>query len=384
MRVHRLLQLAVASVLVLGPLTAPPGVAGGSPGLTAVKRADIPPAVKLAIDFEAIQAATEAEREGDIEGAFLILDGAIERSPDDGTLITARGALRLAQGDQEAARVDFRQAIAANSNDPSGFAGLCLLAVLDGAPMQIEDACTAARNRNIVDPVYGQIMMATTILEADLGGVEVGTLDTLAVANPFVPAVRLLSLEANLRADKHAMARGDLQLLWQVYAPPRGGPPRILDRIAAFKLADVVGADIPCYLALAEVRLDWAEDRTSSGALVEQALTCRPGDETLRARRVVQLQRDAMTARDSGEHARAVGLFLEALALQPDDPILLSNLAHTAFEGSDLATAEAALRALLALTPDDPELRRNYGVTLMTLGREDEASTYLEDVEGSP
>lgn len=384
MTVHRLPELAIASILWLGTFGVPTGAAAESPGMSSVERSDIPRAVRLFIDFQAIHAAGEAEREGDVDGALAILDGAIERSPDDGTLITARGAVQLARGDLQAARADFDRAVAANSNDPSGFAGLCLVAVMEGGAMHIEDACTAARNRNIVDPVYGQIMMAATIMEADLGGVEVGTLDTLAVANPYVPAVRLLSLEVNLRAGKHAMARGDLQLLWQVYTPPDGSPPRIIDRIAAFKLADIVGTDIPCYLTLAEVEIDRLEGRTSSTARIEQAMACAPDDAAIRGERIEQLGRDALTARGNGEHSRAVGLLQAALALQPDDPVLLENLAHTAFEGGDVATTEAALSRLLAITPGDPELRRNYGITLMALGRDDEARPYLEGGDGSP
>ncbi len=383
MEARRTRTLAAASVALLVSFTiAPrPAWAQGSDFEDTIK---IPDPVKLTIDFASIAAASEAEAEGDVEGALAILDGAIERSPDDGTLITARGAVRLARGDLEAARGDFERAVAANSDDPSGFAGLCVMAALGGSALKIQDACTAARNRNIEDPIYAEIMMASHMLEGRLSTVVGGTLDTLVVANPYVPALRLLSLEANLRGEKPAMARDDLRLLWQIYEPPRNRPPRILDRIAAFKLADIVGADLPCYLANAEVQLDRLEGKAPSPARTEQAFACRPDDESLRADRVEQLNGDAMAARAAGEHARAVALFQEALVLTPDDPVLLNNLAHTAFEAGDPATAETALRALLTLTPDDPELRRNYGICLMALGREDEAGPYLEGVEGGP
>jgi len=343
-----------------------------------------PRPVRLFIDYATIEAASAAERQGDVGEALAILGEAIEREDGDGTLIAARGAVHLQRGDVEAARADFERAIAANSNDPSGFAGLCVLAVMEGAPMRAEDHCTAARNRNIVDPVYGQILMASKIMEVGLGEVEVGTLDALAVANPYVPAIRLLSLEANLRGHKNSMARGDLGLLWQVYELPGDAPPRILDRIAAFKLADLVGAAIPCYLASAEVRVDRMEGKTPPARRVQQALACQPDDALLRAERVDHLNRAAMTARDAGHDAQAIGLLQEAVKIAPDDPILLYNLADTAFEGGDPSTAEAALRSLLTMTPDDPAVRRDYGICLMALGREDKARPYLEDAGGNP
>jgi Flp pilus assembly protein TadD len=381
---HRLATAGVGLVLI-GLLPADAQTVFPSPAGEGVDNIiEVPRPVRLSIDFETIQAATETERDGDVEEALRILDGGIERRPKDGTLIAARGAVHLQGGDLVAARADFERAIAANSHDPSGFAGLCVLAVLEGAPMRIEDHCRAARNRNIVDPVYGQIAMATTIMGANLGAVEVRMLDTLAVANPYVPAIRLLSLEVCLSAGNSAMARGDLRLLWQVYELPGDAPPRILDRIAAFKLADIVGADIPCYLALAEVEIDRHEGKTSSSARIEQAFACEPDNETLRADRVEQLNRGALAARDNGDYVQAISLLQEATALEPTDPALLDNLAHVAFEGGDPATAEAALLALLTLTPDDPELRYNYGVCLVALGREEEARPFLQGLESSP
>ena len=378
------LVAVAATILVLVAAPSRTASAQGSGSENFEDTVKMPDPVKLTIDFASIAAATEAEAEGDVEGALAILGGAIERTPEDGTLITARGAVHLIRGDLEAARADFDRAVDVNSDDPSGFAGLCMLAVLEDKKLAVQDACTAARNRNIEDPVYAEIMLTAHMLEGRLSTVVGSALDTLVVANPYVPALRLLSLEANLQGEKPALARDDLRLLWQVYDPPGTKPPRILDRIAAFKLADIVGADIPCYLAMAEVKVDRMEGKTPAPARVEQAMVCQPEDESLRTERVEQLNGEAMTARANGEHAKAIALFQEALTLQPDDPVLLNNLAHSAFEGGDPATAEVALRALLTLTPDDPELRKNYGICLMALGREDEARPYLEGVEGAP
>jgi Flp pilus assembly protein TadD len=374
-------ELAVAVLLLLGSLTLPR--TASAQAYTQEQLEDtvaVPDPVVLTIDFAAIAEATRAEQTGDVEGALAILDGAIERGPGDGTLIAARGAVLLQAGDREGARAEFTRAVAANSDDPSGFAGLCAMAVLDGAGMHIEDACTAARSRNIADPIYGEIAMATEMMEGRLSDVVVSTLDTLAVANPYVPAIRLLSLEANIEAGNASMARSDLRLLLQVFEPPGGVTPRILDRIAAFKLADIVGADMPCALAWAEVRIARLEGIETASAHLERVAICRPDDESVREQRLAQLNREGMEARATGDHATAIARFQAAMDIRDDDPVLLNNLAHTAFEGGDPATAERALRALLALTPDDAEMRRNLGICLMAQGREDEAKPYLEEV----
>ena len=333
---------------------------------------------KLSIDFASIETATVMERDGDTSGALAVLEGASERSPEDGTLLAARGAILLRSGDVEAARIEFQRAVDANPSDPSGFAGQCVLAVMEGRPMIAEDRCLAARTRNIEDPIYAEISMAAGMLDNALGDVATSALDTLVVANPYVPALRLLSLEANLRVGNDQLARNDLGLLHQIYHPPGDAPPRILDRIAAFKLADIVGPDIPCSLAWSEVQLLRLEEREPTGKLLLRAAACRPDDDSLRSERVEQLNRDAVAARANGDHATAVDLLRQALELQPDDTVLLNNLAHFAFEGGDPTSAEAALRRLLELSPDDADLRRNYGIALMALGREDEAQPYLE------
>ncbi|MDP7113119.1 MAG: tetratricopeptide repeat protein [Myxococcota bacterium] len=372
-------ELAVAFLLLLASLALPRSVSAQAYSQEQLETTvAIPDPVKLTIDFAAIAEATVAEQEGDVEGALAILDAAIERGPDDGTLIAARGAVLLQAGDPDGARAEFTRAVAANSDDPSGFAGLCAMAVLEGAGMRIEDSCTAARSRNLQDPIYAEIAMATEMMEGRLSDVVVGTLDTLAVANPYVPAIRLLSLEANIEAGNTSMARSDLRLLWQVFAPPGGVTPRILDRIAAFKLADIVGADMPCALAWAEIRIGRLEGNDTAASYLEKVATCRPEGESVREQRLAQLNREGMEARTTGDHATAIARFRAAMDIRDDDPVLLNNLAHTAFEGGDPATAELALRALLALTPDDAEVRRNLGICLMALGREDEARPYLE------
>lgn len=345
------------------------------PTAAADEEADEP--IQLDIDFATIQAATELEQAGDVPGALAALDAAIAGRPADATLIASRGAVLLQSGDIEGARAEFDRAVQANSDDPSGFAGRCWFAIHDGKQGLADSACSAARTRNLEDPIYRQVGVTSGMLTSDSNPAAAATLDTLVNANPFVPALRLVSLEANLRAERYGQAKVDLQMARQMYQPAQG-PPRIIDRLAAYRLADLVGIDMDCFLSNAALTIAQGEGREPDLATLERMARCRPDDPSHAEKVVEHHNREGLAARGKGEYAAAVEHFRAALALRPDDPVLWTNLAVSAFEGQDLETAEEGLARVLELTPDDAEARKNYGVVLMMLGREDEARPYLE------
>ncbi len=335
--------------------------------------------IQLAIDFVAIQKATEQEQAGDAQGAIETLRAAVEASPEDATLIAALGAVLLEQGKLEEARAEFERAVAANNDDPSGHAGLCYLGAMESDSSAVAVRCETARNRNISDPVYMKIMMSAELLQNGIHDSTVGMLDGLVMSNPYVPALRLLSLEANLRAERPDGGRQDLVMLEQIYRPAGKPMPRILDRISAFKLADVVGTDIPCFLDYAQWQIAALDGAVISTETIERLSTCRGGDEPAYDKALVERHNeDGMKARTAGQLAVAIEAFNAALALEPDNLVVLSNLSYTAFESKDLALAEQTLKHILELTPDDPEARRNYGILLLAQGREEESKEYVD------
>jgi tetratricopeptide (TPR) repeat protein len=168
-------------------------------------------------------------------------------------------------------------------------------------------------------------------------------------------------------------------LLRQVYQPADGSPPRLIDRVAAFKLADIVGADLDCTLDAASVDISEGNGGQPTAEALLRRAECRPGEtEDPTAHILAQYNSDAMAARAAGDPDTAIDLWTKALELTPDDTTLLTNLSYCAFEAGRLELTETTLRHLLQLQPDNAEARRNYGITLLALGREPEARPYLK------
>jgi Flp pilus assembly protein TadD len=343
----------------------------------------LPDPVKLKIDFASIAAADELERAGDTEGALAILERAALDHPDDGTVIAAMGAIHVRYGDLEQAEAFFQRAADANTDDPSGFAGLCYISVVEGKQGLATDRCNAARNRNIVDPVYGKITVAAEMMvTADMQFADVlpGTLDSLISAYPYVPAGRLLSLKARLDSGNFDAVRGDLVILRQMFEPEQSVV-RLIDLISAFRVADVVGADVSCLLSLAALQLREHDGKPPTIQDLERLVECRPDDESIVLRLVEHYNTEGVTARNNADLPSAVEAFRAGLAIAPDDTTLLNNLAYAAIENNDVEGAHEALSRLMELTPDDPQVRKNYGVTLMMLGREEEGRPYIEEAQ---
>ena len=373
-------SLALVVALVLLPARASAQGAFDEDVLDGYK---LPDPIKLSIDFASIAAADSLEGAGDTVGALALLEEASKRSPEDGTLVAAMGAIQVRLGDLEAAEALFQLAANVNTDDPSGYAGMCYVAVVDGKDGLAADRCNAARNRNIVDPVYGKITLAAEMMmsaEVEFADVLPGTLDALITAYPYVPAGRLLSLQVRLQEGNFEAAKPDLDMLRQMFQPANGVP-RIIDRISAFRVADVVGADIPCLLATATLQIREHDGKVAEFEDLERLAQCRPDDASITSRLVLHYNTEGMNHRNNGDLATATASFRAGLELAPEDTTLLTNLSFATFENGDLEGAEEALRRLLALTPDDPQVRKNYGVTLMMLGREEEGRPYIEEAQ---
>ena len=344
---------------------------------------ELDPPVKLTIDFASIAEADKLEASGDVEGALALLEQASLDHPDDGTLIAAMGAIHVQLGDLDKAEELFGRAADANTEDPSGFAGLCYIAVAQGKAGLAVDRCSAARNRNIVDPVYGQVTMVAEMLtnaEIEFADVLPSTVDGLVTAYPYVSVCRLLAVEAKIRGENYDAAKPDLAMLQQMFQPQHGVP-RLTDRLSAYRVADVVGTDIDCMISSATLKVREHEGQPADIEDLRQLAACRPDDESITSRLVQHYNTEGMNARNNADLPAAIVAFRAGLELAPEDATLLSNLSFATFESGDLEGAEEALRRLLAITPDDPQIRKNYGVTLMMLGREEEGRPYIEEAQ---
>ncbi|MBV9828731.1 MAG: tetratricopeptide repeat protein [Alphaproteobacteria bacterium] len=95
--------------------------------------------------------------------------------------------------------------------------------------------------------------------------------------------------------------------------------------------------------------------------------------EASRQRYAAYVIRRADARRDRGDFARAAGLYLRAVALDPRRPEIRVQLGHMLKELSRFQEAEAAYRQALAMASDDADSHLQLGHLMKLLGRLDEA-----------
>jgi Flp pilus assembly protein TadD len=69
-----------------------------------------------------------------------------------------------------------------------------------------------------------------------------------------------------------------------------------------------------------------------------------------------------------------------ALAARPDDPTVRFNLARAYAGAGELEKARDSYRALLRLAPDNWDAMFELGMTCVTLGQNNDARRYLQDL----
>lgn len=106
--------------------------------------------------------------------------------------------------------------------------------------------------------------------------------------------------------------------------------------------------------------LETARDRLAARALIERALALREDPNFLVS---LGLTYDAAT-----EAQGAFAALERALAIKPDFPIALNNLANLYADRGDFTRALAAFERALALTPDYAGAHYNYGSALLSSG----------------
>ncbi len=75
---------------------------------------------------------------------------------------------------------------------------------------------------------------------------------------------------------------------------------------------------------------------------------------------------------------KALVLAQNALAIRPDEPILLDTLGWIQFRGGDLDRALANLERAQAKLPDHPEINYHLGMAYLSAGKREEAKGHLE------
>lgn len=81
---------------------------------------------------------------------------------------------------------------------------------------------------------------------------------------------------------------------------------------------------------------------------------------------------------DLGEYRQALGLYDQALLLDPDNPAVLYGKAQALFHAGYRTEGAALMEFLTASAPDNPGVNYNYGLMLLALGDGARAQAYLE------
>ena len=95
------------------------------------------------------------------------------------------------------------------------------------------------------------------------------------------------------------------------------------------------------------------------------------------------LSAQGMVADQTGDHARAQGLYDAALKIAPNEPRVLSNLGLSYALARQLDAAETTLRLAAAQPRADARVRGNLALVLGLKGRYDEAERVLAEDLGS-
>jgi hypothetical protein len=83
-----------------------------------------------------------------------------------------------------------------------------------------------------------------------------------------------------------------------------------------------------------------------------------------------------------GLGARAQQIYLEALALAPDNPALHNNLCFSYYQAGNWSQAETCFRQTITRQPNNQAARNNLGLVLCRQGRQEEARRLWQEAEG--
>jgi Tfp pilus assembly protein PilF len=140
------------------------------------------------------------------------------------------------------------------------------------------------------------------------------------------------------------------------------------------------GAYVPALdgMAAAQIGLD---DLAGAIVTLERLVALVPREEyrtrldLVRLKQVQRLTGSARRARDAGRHAEAKEALARALAISPDSPAILRELALVELASGSQAEADAHLRRAIQLDPNDAESHVSLAAVLEARGRVNEAAS---------
>ncbi len=280
-------------------------------------------------------------RRGDLSGAAASVQEATAALPNEPDLHELQAELQLRQREPALAMKSMQRSVELRPRNPDA---LLRLADLEQRQGRAREAMASVRKALAINPRHGQGLRMQIGLEAELGNV--------ASARRLVKDMaQLQGLEALAAATE-----GDLEASQQQHELAASAYRRALARNAALpevpaKLHRSLRAAGKVAEAEAFAR-DWFKDHPRDHALLNYL-----GDAALNENRP----------------AEAKGPYERSLALQPEQPLVLNNLAWIALQQGELKLAEQRITEALRLAPGEAALHDTQAALLSALGRHEQA-----------
>lgn len=318
-------------------------------------------------------------QEGLVSEAVLLLDGYLSRFPDDSRAHHLYGLALRAAGELVAAVDALRRALAADDPEAWVDLGVTLSLLEDHAEAVSAFAAAAALEPRSVPARLGLAFACRKLGRTDEG---IRHLHELAAAAPEEPRVwhglAAALLDASDLAAAERAARRFVAL-----APNEPAAPGLLGAVL-LRRGEFTGARRALELAVAGA----PEDFTFRHNLIIAQRDAGDLDAAIEEARGLAAARPGAPAQDAlgiclrlaGRLEEAAAVHGEAMALAPDDAVILHNAALVSSEQGRTDEALEILGRALGHAPDDAEILNSYGNNLRIAGRLEEAQTTLERV----
>lgn len=289
-------------------------------------------------------------RVGDLDSADILLDQLLSRQPAHPDGLNLKGVIALRRGAADLAIGFLKQATDADPSFPAYWLHLGdaeqMAGRIDRALEAYAQADSLEGGRGEAGPRLRGLWRATG--QAARADAHLGALFEKGDAPPAAHAERVGQLAAQGCSDQH-----------------------LSDAVSALRDSHPKPDD----LCVAARSLYGARMFSVAEGLWRDALGMVDADPALRA----DIQHDlALCLKQAGNLEAARPLLEDAVALAPDDPVRLGNLANLLADLGEHEPAEAAYLKALALRPDHLETLNNYGLLKVKVGDPDTAIVLYE------
>jgi len=332
----------------------------------------------------------------DRDGRLAHYDKAVELAPGDKDIRRARGLFHLLGENYAAAESDLQAAIEADPEDSSLHEALGLALMMDE---KLEAAQQAFDRALKLEPDSASALLQRARLRALRGDrpEAIADLDKAIGIAPDEALLLVLRARIHQQSGDSDRAAADLERVLE----------KTPDHPAALELRALIAADRQDYAAAIRDFRRLVAQRQDDVALIGQLgmlylMAKQPRQAIKRFSRALEIDENSFPCRRGrsdaeisiGDHAAALGDLEKALAIQPDDPGVLNNLAWLLATSPDEAirdgqrAIELATKACEITTWKQPHIISTLAAGYAETGDYEKARTYsqqaVESEDGAP